>query len=171
MNRIGTFTTVVASISAATVVGYALYFDYTRRTSAEFRKTLKKKALKQSKIQAKQDKATLDSKLATVKNALEEHLKENPIPTGLEEKEAFFMEQVTLGEQLAVAADKKIDAAICFYKALAVYPKPTDILGIYQKSVPEDVYEMIIMMISSKPPSSIENLLGTNEVDDKVDLD
>ncbi len=36
----------------------------------------------------------------------------------------------------------EMDAALCFYKALAVYPNPTDILGIYQRSVPEEVYEV-----------------------------
>ena len=41
------------------------------------------------------------------------------------------MEQVAVGEQKAKV--DAIEAAICFYKALAVYPNPTDILGIYQK--------------------------------------
>ena len=59
-----------------------------------------------------------------------EDLAQNPIPTDLTEREAFFMEQVAVGEQKAKV--DAIEAAICFYKALAVYPNPTDILGIYQ---------------------------------------
>ena len=70
------------------------------------------------------------------------------------------MQQVALGEQLATVPDKKIEAALCFYKALAVYPNPTDILGIYQRSVPEEVYEIVVMMIAVQPPAAVTNILG-----------
>lgn len=70
------------------------------------------------------------------------------------------MQQVALGEQLAVKPNQKIEAALCFYKALVVYPNPTDILGVYQRSVPEDVYEIVIMMIAVQPPAAVSNILG-----------
>lgn len=154
MSKAFTFT----AIAATAVVGYAVYFDYKRRSSPDFRKSLKKKAVKQKKLAEKIEKETKKTKLETVKNALEEDLAANPIPTDLAEKENFFMQQVALGEQLSTT-DKKVEAAVCFYKALAVYPNPTDILGIYQRSVPENIYELVIMMIAAKPPASVSSVL------------
>ncbi|KAK6457836.1 mitochondrial outer membrane translocase complex, subunit Tom20 domain-containing protein [Scheffersomyces xylosifermentans] len=157
MSRAFAFTAVAAT---ATVVGYAVWFDYQRRHSSEFRKALKKRAVKQQKLSEKLDAENKKNKVETLKKALIEDLAVNPIPTDLAEKESFFMQQVALGEQLAASPDTKIDAAICFYKALAVYPNPTDILGIYQRSVPEDVYELVVMMVAFKPPQSVANIVG-----------
>lgn len=156
-----TFT--FAALATTAVVGYAIYFDYQRRSSPEFRKSLKKKSAKQQKLAAKEEEHSKKTKLETVKKALNDDLEANPIPTEFSQKETFFMQQVALGEQLSAQSDKKIDAAICFYKALAVYPNPTDILGIYQRSVPEDVYEIVVMMIAVKPPAAVTNILGAGE--------
>ena len=135
----------ITAIAAAAIAGYAVYFDYQRRNSADFRKSLKKREVKQKKLKA-------------VKKALLEDLAQYPIPTDLTEREAFFMEQVAVGEQKAKV--DAIEAAICFYKALAVYPNPTDILGIYQKTVPEEVYELVVMMIAVYPPASVSSILN-----------
>ncbi|EDK43424.1 mitochondrial import receptor subunit tom20 [Lodderomyces elongisporus] len=158
----------ITGVAATAIAGYAIYFDYQRRNSKQFRKSLKKKAVKQKKIQEQHEKETKQSKLDAVKTALLADLKENPIPTDLTEREAFFMEQVATGEQKA--KDDSIAAAICFYKALAVYPNPTDILGVYQKTVPEDVYELVVMMIAVYPPASVSSILskgGPNPADVK----
>lgn len=156
----GKFLT-ISAIAASAFVAYAVYFDYSRRNSKEFRKTLKKKSVKHEKLEAKQKEENKKGKLEEIKKALEADLEANPVPTSLSEKEGFFMQQVALGEQLSTASEKKIEAALCFYKALAVYPNPTDILGIYQRSVPEDVYEIVVMMIAVKPPAAVTNILGS----------
>lgn len=156
MNKTLTFS----AIAGSAFVAYAVYFDYKRRSSPEFRKSLKKKSVKQQKLAAKEHEEDKKSKLDTIKKALTADLEANPVPTELSEKESFFMQQVALGEQLATLPDKKIEAALCFYKALAVYPNPTDILGIYQRSVPEEVYEIVVMMIAVKPPAAVTNILG-----------
>ncbi|GEQ66648.1 hypothetical protein JCM33374_g311 [Metschnikowia sp. JCM 33374] len=148
------------SVAAAGVLAYAVYFDYNRRTSPEFRKQLKKRHVKQQKDAIKQQQESKKSKMLAVKKALTDDLAENPIPTDLTKKEEFFMEQVATGEQLANNPDTKVDAALRFYKALAVYPNPTDIMGIYQKTVPEDVYELLVMMIAIQPPATITNIIG-----------
>lgn len=176
-------TLTITAIAATALVGYAAYFDYNRRNSSEFRKSLKAKAVKHEKHEAKAKEHTQKSRLDEVKKALTS-LESSPIPTDLSEKEAFFMQQVSVGEQLASLPDQKIEAALCFYKALAVYPNPTDILGIYQRTVPEDVYELIVMMIAVKPPASVASVIGdpavaaaaaaagqTSEVKPSEDLD
>lgn len=151
----------LTGVVATAVVGYAVWFDYKRRSSPEFRKQLKKRSQDQQKQADKLAHELKKLKLELVKKALLEDLAANPVPTELSEKEQFFMQQVALGEQLATKPALKVDAAICFYKALSVYPNPTDILGIYQRSVPEDVYEIIVMMIAAHPPAAINNILGS----------
>jgi import receptor subunit TOM20 len=50
--------------------------------------------------------------------------KNGELPTGLEEKEAYFMEQVAKGESLCASEGAENEAAISFWKALKVYPQP-----------------------------------------------
>ena len=41
-----------------------------------------------------------------------------------------------------------IDAALCFYKALKVYPQPQDLISIYDRTVPKEVLEILAEMIA-----------------------
>lgn len=149
-----------ASVAAAGALAYAVYFDYNRRNSPEFRKQLKKRQQKEQKQAAKAQEESKKSKMLAVKKALTEDLAQNPLPTDLSKKEEFFLENVAIGEQLANDPNSKIEAALKFYKALAVYPNPTDIMGIYHKTLPEDVYELLVMMIALQPPATITNIIG-----------
>ena len=51
-------------------------------------------------------------------------------------------------------------AAISFYKALKVYPAPTELIMIYQKTQPPQVFELVMELIqlesvpSLRPPDS-----------------
>ena len=54
MSKALTFTAVAGSA----LVAYAVYFDYKRRSSPDFRKTLKKKSVKQQKLAAKEHENT-----------------------------------------------------------------------------------------------------------------
>jgi import receptor subunit TOM20 len=161
----------ISGVVATAVVGYAVYFDYSRRNSPEFRRKLKKRSLKQRKETEKKQTESKKLELETIKQALLADLAANPLPTDLSEKETFFMQQVSLGEQIAAKAGSKVEAAICFYKALAVYPNPTDILGIYQRSIPQEVYEVVVMMIAVQPPAAITNILGKEPEPVKVEED
>ena len=41
-----------------------------------------------------------------------------------------------------------VKAALCFYKALKVYPQPDDLVKIYDKTVPKDVLEILATMVA-----------------------
>lgn len=150
----------LVSVAAAGIVAYAVYFDYSRRSSPDFRRKLKKRAAKQEHQKAKAQEETRKARMNAVKKVLADDLAANPLPTDITKKEEFFMLQVATGEQLANNPETKTEAALAFYKALAVYPNPTDIMGIYQKTVPEDVYELLVMMIAFQPPATISNIIG-----------
>ncbi|VEU20265.1 DEKNAAC101141 [Brettanomyces naardenensis] len=144
----------------AAALSYCIYFDYERRHNPEFRKRInqsKRKAQKKAAIEAEQDKT---KKLEVLKKKLNESLVANPLPTSLQEKESYFLEQVTTGEKLGAIPGKEIDAAIYFYKGLAVYPNPTGILDIYQRTLPPKIYELVMMLTAIQPPKSVVNILG-----------
>lgn len=65
-----------------------------------------------------------------------------------------FMQSVQEGELLIQQGpDQYIAAAAAFFKGLKVYPKPLELLMIYQKAVPEPalnyIYEMVGRDVSS----------------------
>ncbi|QPG73886.1 hypothetical protein FOA43_001201 [Brettanomyces nanus] len=146
--------------AAAVALTYCIYFDYERRHNGDFRKNLnkrKRKAQKKARIEAEQDKT---KKLEILKKKLNESLAASPLPASLQEKESYFLEQVTTGEKLGAIPGKEIDAAIYFYKGLAVYPNPTGILDIYQRTLPPNIYELVMMLTAIQPPKSVVNILG-----------
>ena len=49
----------------------------------------------------------------------------------------------------------QIEAALCFYKALKVYPQPKDLISIYDKTVPKPVIDILAEMIAVDPSISV----------------
>lgn len=166
MNR----ATVVVSVLAAAAVGYAAYFDYSRRHLPEFRRLLRQRRRAAAKQQDEAKKASGRAKLAEVRAAVEALLAALPLPTDLRAKELYFMEQVLEAERLAVVPGQEVAAAVAFYKALCVYPKPSDLLSIYQKLVPENVYDLVILAIATRPPQSLANILGDSIQGSEADV-
>lgn len=146
--------------TATFALGYVAYFDYQRRHNASFRKQLSKSKKAAAQASKASDAASKQVKVQLVKEILVKSLTEDPIPTDVHKKEEFFMTSVTMGEQLASIPGNELEAALQFYRALSIYPNPTDILNIYQKSIPPAVYEYVIMMIAINPPSSVASFLN-----------
>ncbi|KAG0668016.1 hypothetical protein C6P45_005152 [Maudiozyma exigua] len=167
VRKIFTVTTALAAISA---VGYAIYFDYQRRNNPEFRHNVKKRIRKQQK---KLEKANHSAQVARVQAAakfLEEELEKDPIPTDAEGKQLAFNTNIEQGDQLAAKPGQELEAAAKFYKALTVYPNPADLLGIYSKSLPELIYENLVLMIAAIPPANISTFLDESEAKDAAQV-
>ena len=62
---------------------------------------------------------------------------EEGFPKDSEETEQYFMTEVARGEQMCGDGSDPVDAALCFYRALKVYPQPRELIGIYDKTVPK----------------------------------
>lgn len=143
---------------AAGALGYCFYFDYQRRHNAEFRKAIYNKKRQADKAKRLAREASKLEKTQLLKAKLVESLLTNPLSTA--DKEQTFISEVTTAEKLSAIVGKEIDAAIHFYRALSVYPDPTSILEIYQKSVPADIYELIMLLTAIYPPANITSLLN-----------
>ncbi|PLW49380.1 hypothetical protein PCANC_07766 [Puccinia coronata f. sp. avenae] len=138
----------IGGISVLTAgLTYCLYFDYKRRNDPVFRKELLKEQRRLAKKNQAQDRDAsrelermLEAAVATV-NA-------EPLPTTVEDKEQFFMEQVGIGEMLASKSPRgAMPAAIAFFKAWKVYPSPQELMTIYQRTMPPEIFAIIIEMI------------------------
>ena len=99
-----------------------------------------------------------------LKDALE-LVKNEVYPSSIDDKEKYFMENLQQGEvlfrqgrplvdiqyvKLASGAEKTAESAACFFRAVKVYPNPVDLLVILQKSVPEDIVNVVYAMISTE---------------------
>lgn len=53
-----------------------------------------------------------------------------------------------------------VDAALYFYKALKVYPQPSDLISIYDKTVPKPVLDVLADMIALDDSIPVRGLGG-----------
>ncbi|KAJ7693832.1 hypothetical protein B0H17DRAFT_1058405, partial [Mycena rosella] len=156
-SRTGTVLT-IAGISLCGLVAYAVYFDYKRRTDADFRKKIRKEKKRVDKSLAESREALAAASgvsEAELREALK-LLKSEPPPPTQEAKENFFMSQVAMGEQLAARGEAfHLPAALSFYRALAVYPSPPELLAIYQKTVPDAIVKIVLDLVNLDLTSKI----------------
>ncbi|KAM7217065.1 Mitochondrial outer membrane translocase complex, subunit Tom20 domain containing protein [Rhypophila decipiens] len=141
-----TIATTVAVIAGG-FVAYAAYFDYKRRNDPEFRRDLRREYRRQARVNKEKAQADIQAQRQHVKQAVDE-AKEEGFPTSVEEKEAYFLEQVQNGEILGQDPANTFEAALAFYKALKVYPTPADLINIYDKTVSKPVLEVLAEMIA-----------------------
>ena len=170
------WTGVTLSVAA---VGYAVYFDYRRRNDPTFRKQLRKQSKQSTKAAIREEKAAKKEQAAQIEQAVRDVATPGVLPGGVQEKEKFFMEQVATGEALfAQGPAYHVPAAIAFFKALKVYPAPVELVMIYQKAVPKEVFDLIMQLITkdaavngaSAPGVPTPGATGgdLDEVDDEV---
>ncbi|KAF2720616.1 protein import receptor MAS20 [Polychaeton citri CBS 116435] len=144
---------VVGTLSAC-ALGYAIYFDHKRRSDPEFRRSLKKQHKKVSKAIESEAKAGEVAQKEKIKRVVNE-ANEEGFPRDPEETEGYFMQEVARGESMCQDGSDPVDAALCFYKALKVYPQPRELINIYDKTVPKPILDILAEMIAVDPSISV----------------
>ncbi|KAK1968129.1 MAS20 protein import receptor [Colletotrichum sublineola] len=144
-----TSTIVTASVAAAVtgLVAYAAYFDYQRRNKAEFRRELRRNERKQHRAEKETAQQETVRQRQAIKQAVDD-AKDEGFPADVEQKEAYFLQQVSEGETLSADPTRAVDAALAFYKGLKVYPTPGDLISIYDKTIPKPVLDVLAEMIA-----------------------
>ncbi|GAM90195.1 hypothetical protein ANO11243_082360 [Dothideomycetidae sp. 11243] len=144
-----TTTIVLATVGTFTALalGYAVYFDHKRRTDPGFRRQLKKAAKAASK-QEKISAVSAERERAVQIRAAVDEANEEGFPTDPEKTEVYFMQQVEQGEIMTAEGSDPIGAALCFYRALKVYPQPRELIGIYDKTVTKPILDVLAEMIA-----------------------
>ncbi|PMD62816.1 protein import receptor MAS20 [Hyaloscypha bicolor E] len=148
MVQTSTIVATTVGTLATGFVAYAVYFDYRRRNDPQFRKQLKKESKRQARAAKEEAEAHTVRQREAIRAAVEE-AKEEGFPTDVEEREAYFMQEVARGEGLSGEGTDNVEAALCFYKALKVYPQPSDLITIYDKTVPKPVLDILAEMIAA----------------------
>ncbi|CAG9997896.1 unnamed protein product [Clonostachys byssicola] len=146
---VSTSTIVTASIATAAtgIIVYVAYFDFQRRKNPEFRRNLRRNERKQARAEKEEAEASTKRQREAVKLLVDEAVYEG-FPTGVEEREAYFNEQVMTGEMLSQDPSKKVESALAFYKGLKVYPAPGDLIKIYDSTVPKPILDILAEMIA-----------------------
>lgn len=151
MTGIPTSTVLLYGAAALVAAGgaYAVYFDYKRHHDPEFRKALKRDKKRHIKALRSEEAAANASQRMQLHAVVAEAQKEG-FPTDVEQKETYFMNEVAHGETLCQEGpERALEAALCFYKALKVYPQPKDLISIYDKTVPKHVLDLLAEMIAA----------------------
>lgn len=81
------------------IPGYAAYFDYQRRKNPGFRRNLRRNERKQARQEKEVAAIGAQQQRLSIKQAVDD-AKEEGFPTNVEEKEAYFLDQVSMGETL-----------------------------------------------------------------------
>ncbi|KAK2465945.1 hypothetical protein APHAL10511_001586 [Amanita phalloides] len=159
----------IAGITIATgLVVYAVYFDYRRRNDAAFRKKLRKEKKRVDRVvsESKTTQGHSDTDQVTpemLRDALE-RVKDEVSPQTAQDKEAYFMQHVGMGEQLLTQGPEfHLPAALSFFRALRVYPSPVELIMIYQKTVPDPVFKLIMELTNLNVKAQVEGTFLTAE--------
>lgn len=147
MVQTSTLVTASVATAAAAIAGYAVFFDYQRRNQAEFRRNLRRNERLQARAAKEEADASSQQQRKTIRDRVEEAQDEG-FPTGVEEREAFFNEQVMAGEMLSQDPSQALESALAFYKGLKVYPAPGDLIRIYDSTVPKPILDILAEMIA-----------------------
>jgi import receptor subunit TOM20 len=104
-----------------------------------------KEARKLQKQAAVADARRREATAEKLKTAILEIQRESAPDPG--QQEQYFMEQLAVAEQLATrGADYHVEAATHFYKALRVYPAPSELITIYEKTQPTELFSLIMAL-------------------------
>lgn len=150
-----TFTKIITALGVLSASAFA-YYDYKRRNDYTFRKQLMKRELKFKKNLQTIKQTELRDRVFGYVDLINRNLKEEPLPTEDHLREAMFAELSQEGEKLMSGGPANYErAALCFYKALMVFPAPIKFLEILQSIVPREIFETITLMISAVPPPNL----------------
>ncbi|KAI9025892.1 MAS20 protein import receptor-domain-containing protein [Phycomyces nitens] len=143
-----TIALATAGVAATAGIGYLVYFDYKRRNDPSLKKKLRrerKKAAKETKNAEEEAKANAIKLIEDVMAAVDKEV----FPESPEEKEKYFMAQVAAGESLCNQGEAFYnDSVLPFYAALKVYPAPLELIMIYQKTIPEPVFQIVVSIMA-----------------------
>jgi import receptor subunit TOM20 len=138
---------------------------------------LRRNERKQARVAKEEAEASTQQQRQSIRSRVEE-AKEEGFPSGVEEREAFFNEQVMAGEMLSQdrtdalspriclqvadycsTASKALESALAFYKGLKVYPAPGDLIRIYDSTVPKARPISKVQCVGKHPLTTLQPIL------------
>jgi len=129
----------VAGVAGLSFLTYCYYFDKRRRSDPFFKQKLKQRRL-QSKNEAKNDSSL-----------------NLPDMNDQEAVQKFFLEEVQKGEECLAMND--IDNCIKHLtNAIAVCGQPQQLLGVFKKTLPPNVFQLLIQNLALLGSSQMQQM-------------
>lgn len=111
------------------------YFDYQRRKNPNFRRNLRRNERRQARAEKEEAELSTHRQREAIKARVDE-AKETGFPAGVEEREAFFNEQVMAGEMLS--SDRTSDALNLASRPASIYTRDLRVWTDKSSSFPDD---------------------------------
>ena len=101
-------------------IAYAVYFDHKRRSDPDFRKALKRESRREARAAKEEAEAQGVQQKQAIENAVSE-AREEGFPTDVEDKEAYFMNEVGQGEVLCQDGTFSVDLCLklCMLRSIS----------------------------------------------------
>ncbi|KAJ3082535.1 hypothetical protein HK102_001614 [Quaeritorhiza haematococci] len=136
------------AVAGLAAVGYLIYFDQKRMNDPAFRKKLRRQRREAEKsrqaYEAKQSKKTSGAPIDL------EALAAEPVPASPEEREKYFIKQLSTGDELVQKGPMFFEAAAaCYFRALKIWPDPMQLLMALEQSCPPPVFNTIMEMMAA----------------------
>ncbi|XP_067861390.1 mitochondrial import receptor subunit TOM20 homolog [Heptranchias perlo] len=126
----GKTSAIAAGICGALFVGYCIYFDRKRRNDPNFKKRLQERRRKQ--------------RMAAKSTGLPCF----PDQIDAEAMQAFFLEEIQLGEEFLSQGDYKIGVDH-LTNAIAICGQPQQLLQVLQQTIPPPIFHLLLMKLST----------------------
>ncbi|KAK7207559.1 hypothetical protein BZA70DRAFT_271623 [Myxozyma melibiosi] len=148
----------IASAAALGAVSYAIYFDYQRRNSPEFRRRLRKSEKKYQQSIEKSKKKAFEESKGALKLAIITSLTEDPIRvSSAQEFEGFMMKELTEIDAYIREGGKRInEMVVCMYRLLVVHPMPQQIMEALKETVPAEAMLSLAEVMKDLPLDQIK---------------
>ncbi|KAK9454798.1 hypothetical protein V1511DRAFT_511450 [Dipodascopsis uninucleata] len=148
--KTATYTLTAITVSAA---AYALYFDYQRRHSPNFRKKLRQNERKYRKTIELSKQKELEEAKETLKESIIQSLKDDPVTvTSAAQFESLMSQELMKIDAYMRQGDKKYnDMVISIYRLLVLHPVPAQILEALKQNIPEEVMQLVLEFVKILP--------------------
>uniref|UniRef100_A0A8R1XQC0 Mitochondrial import receptor subunit TOM20 homolog n=1 Tax=Onchocerca volvulus TaxID=6282 RepID=A0A8R1XQC0_ONCVO len=114
-----------AGIAAAAFIGYCIYFDHKRRSAPDYKQKIR------------------EQRRATAKKKQPISL---PNPQNATEMQAFFLQEVQLGEEL-LADGHTVDGIEHLCNAITLCGQPSQLIQIFQQTLPSEHFALLVQKL------------------------
>ncbi|CAJ0573205.1 unnamed protein product, partial [Mesorhabditis spiculigera] len=125
-----------AGIAGTAFLGYAIYFDYKRRSAPDYKQ----------KVRENRRRKALGKNGRDVVSARGGNSMGMPDPRNPASMQAFFLQEVQLGEEL-MSAGNVAEGAVHIANAVVLCGQPQELLSIFQQTLPPDQFAAVVQVL------------------------
>ncbi len=119
------------------------------------------------KANAKKGPAAAGPQVAQDISATLDELDNTPVPTSQQEREQYFVKQLSLAEELMTRGPQYFEAAAkCLLRVVKIYPDPMQLLMILEQSTPQPVFSILMDLLAVEMKSAEGSKADASKIED-----